>query len=271
MHQGVRHAQALPEPPDYLLFADADMQYAGDALTELVRRAVGDRLVLVSVMARLHCQSLAERALIPAFIFFFQMLYPFAWVNRADRATAAAAGGCMLAHRPTLQAVGGIEAIRGNIIDDCALARLLKGHGPIWLGMTERVRSVRANTSLADIRRMVVRCAYAQLGFSPWWLAAAIVAMIVTYLAPPALALLGSGAAQALGALAWALMALAFQPTLRLYAVSPWWGLVLPVIAATYVVFTLDSAYQHWRGRGGEWKGRIHRRTSPREASEHLL
>lgn len=268
MHQGVSHAQALPEPPEYLLFADADMQYAGDALTELVRRALRGRLVLVSVMARLHCQSFAERALIPAFIFFFQMLYPFAWVNRADRATAAAAGGCMLAHRRTLQAAGGFEAICGDIIDDCALARLLKHHGPIWLGLTGRVRSVRRNTSFAEIRRMVVRCAYAQLGFSPWWLAATIVAMIVTYLAPPALTLLGSGAAQVLGALAWAQMALAFQPTLRLYAVSPWWGLALPVIAATYVAFTFDSAYQHWRGRGGEWKGRIHRGTASREASE---
>ena len=172
----------------------------------------------------------------------------------------------MLVHRRTLQAAGGIEAIRGDIIDDCALARLLKSHGPIWLGLTERVHSVRANTSLGEIRRMVVRCAFAQLGFSPCWLAAATVGMIVTYLAAPALALLGSGAAQLLGALAWAQMALAFQPTLRLYAVSPWWGLALPMIAATYVVFTLDSAYQYWRGRGGEWKGRVHLRTSSREA-----
>jgi hopene-associated glycosyltransferase HpnB len=267
VQQGVSHVHALPEPPDYLLFTDADIHYADDTLTKLVRRTVCNRLVLASIMARLRCQSFAERALIPAFIFFFQMLYPFAWVNRADRATAAAAGGCMLVHRRTLQAAGGIEAIRGEIIDDCALARLLKSHGPIWLGLSEGVCSVRANTSLGEIRRMVVRCAYAQLGFSPCWLAAATVAMIVTYLAAPALALLGSGAAQLLGALAWAQMALAFQPTLRLYAVSPWWGLALPMIAATYVLFTLDSAYQYWRGRGGEWKGRVHRRTSPHEAS----
>lgn len=267
MHRGISHAESLPEPPDYLLLTDADIHYADDTLTELVGRAVRDRLLLTSLMARLRCQSFVERAMIPAFVFFFQMLYPFTWVNRADRATAAAAGGCMLVLRRALQAAGGIEAIRGELIDDCALAGLLKNHGPIWLGLTERVRSVRAYASVADIRRMVARCAYAQLRFSPWRLAGATAAMIVAYLAPPALSLFGSGAAQLLGALAWAQMALAFQPTLRLYGVSPWWGLALPAIAATYVVFTLDSAYQHWRGRGGEWKGRIHRRTSSGEVS----
>ncbi len=269
VHHGVSQAQALPEPPDYLLFCDADIHYADETLTELARRAVRDGLLLTSLMAKLRCQSLVERALIPAFIFFFQMLYPFAWVNRADRATAAAAGGCMLVHRRSLQAVGGIEAIRGELIDDCALARLLKDHGPIWLGLTERVHSVRAYASLAEMRRMIVRCAYAQLRFSPWLLAGATAAMIITYLAPPALALFASGAAQLLGALAWGQMALALQPTLRLYALSPWWGLALPVIAATYVVFMLDSAYQHRRGRGGEWKGRVQRGTSAREVSRH--
>ena len=119
------------------------------------------------------------------------------------------------------------------------------------------------------MRRMIVRCAYAQLRFSPWLLAGATAAMIITYLAPPALALFASGAAQLLGALAWAQMALALQPTLRLYALSPWWGLALPVIAAMYVVFMLDSAYQHRRGRGGEWKGRVQRGTSAREVSRH--
>ena len=137
MHRGVGHAQALPEPPDYLLLIDADIHCANETLTELVRRAVRDGLLLTSLMAKLRCQSFGERALIPAFTFFFQMLYPFAWVNRADRATAAAAGGCMLVHRRSLQIAGGVEAIRGELIDDCALARLLKRHGPIWLGLTE--------------------------------------------------------------------------------------------------------------------------------------
>ena len=241
-----------------MLFTDADIRHDVDTLTQLVLRAVRDRTVLTSLMAKLRCETLAERAMIPAFIFFFQMLYPFAWVNRADRRTAAAAGGCMLVHRQTLQAAGGIEAIRDELIDDCALARLLKRHGPIWLGLTERVRSLRTYRSLREIRRMITRSAYAQLGFSPWWLAFTTLAMAVTYLAPPALTLLGSGVSQFLGALAWAQMTLAFQPTLRLYRLAPWWGLALPAIAGLYLIFTLESAWQHVRGTGGEWKGRVH-------------
>jgi hypothetical protein len=135
--------------------------------------------------------------------------------------------------------------------------------------LTERVRSVRAYASFAEIRRTIVRCAYAELRFSPWLVVGAAAAMILTYLVPPALALFGSGAAQLLGALAWAQMALALQPILRFYAVSPWWGLALPAIAATYIGFMLDSAYQHRRGTGGEWKGRVYRDTSSREVSEH--
>jgi hopene-associated glycosyltransferase HpnB len=265
---GVNHAQAGPDPPDYLLLTDADITCAADTLANLVGRCVREGRVLASLMAKLRCQSLAERAFIPAFIFFFQMLYPFAWVNRADRRTAAAAGGCMLVQRTALQAVGGIAAIRDELIDDCALARLLKKHGAIWLGLTERVRSTRANASLADIRHMVARSAYAQLRFSPALLAGTTVAMTMTFLAPPALAFFGSGAAQGLGALAWVLMALAAQPMLRFYTVSPAWGLALPVIAATYIAFTLDSAYQHWRGRGGAWKGRVHR-AATRAAPPH--
>src|SRR5208283_4887082 len=152
VQQGVRHAACAPQPPDYLLLTDADIAYAPNALSGLVRHSLRHGLVLNSLMARLHCQTLAERALIPAFIYFFQMLYPFAWVNRPERRTAAAAGGCMLVARRALQQAGGIEAIRGELIDDCALARLLKAHGPIWLGLSERVRSVRANASFAAIR-----------------------------------------------------------------------------------------------------------------------
>ncbi len=207
--------------------------------------------------------------MIPAFIFFFQMLYPFAWVNRTDRATAAAAGGCMLVHGRSLQAAGGIGAIRGELIDDCALARLLKGHGPIWLGLTRRVCSIRGYRSIGELRRMVTRSAYAQLRFSPWLIVGTMVAMIATYLAPPVLAVWGSGVAQFLGVLAWTQMALAFQPMLRFYGVAPWWGVALPAIAGTYLVFTLESAYRYIRGRGGEWKGRVQRRTSAGEISWH--
>ena len=256
MHCGTCHVDGLPEPPDYLFFTDADIGYTADALTSLVARAQRDRLVLNSLMAKLHCVSFSERALMPAFIFFFQMLYPFAWVNRPQRPTAAAAGGCMLVQRKALAAVGGLAAIRGELIDDCALGRLLKKQGPIRLALTERARSLRAYASLAEIRPMISRSAYAQLRYSPWLLLGTVVALGVTCLAPPFLAVCTSGPPQWLGAGAWAGMALALQPTLRFYGISRLWGAAIPAIAAVYLAFTLDSACQQLRGRGGMWKGR---------------
>jgi hopene-associated glycosyltransferase HpnB len=255
--QGVEAAQAMPEPADYLLLTDADIVYQPGVLGSLVARATREKLVLTSLMVQLRCESLAERSLIPAFIFFFQMLYPFSWVNRPERATAAAAGGCMLIRVEVLQQAGGIDAIRGALIDDCALAKILKARGPIWLGLTERVRSIRPYPDIDEIRRMVARSAYAQLQYSPLLLAGTVLGMLLTYLAPPLLALFGSGIAQVLGLTTWGLMAVAFQPTLRLYRVSPLWGLALPAIALCYMLFTLDSALQFVRGRGGQWKGRV--------------
>jgi hopene-associated glycosyltransferase HpnB len=226
-------------------------------LGTLVARAEREKLVLTSLMVELRCESFAERSLIPAFIFFFQMLYPFSWVNRPERATAAAAGGCMLIRAEVLQQAGGIDAIRSALIDDCALAKILKARGPIWLGLTERVRSIRPYPDIDEIRRMVARSAYAQLQYSPLLLAGTVLGMLLTYLAPPLLALFGSGIAQVLGLTTWGLMAVAFQPTLRLYRVSPLWGLALPAIALCYMLFTLDSALQFVRGKGGQWKGRV--------------
>jgi hopene-associated glycosyltransferase HpnB len=269
LNHGFDEAQAMPEQPEYLLLTDADIRHTDDMLTELVQRTIEDRLVLASLMAKLRCVSFAERAMIPAFVFFFQMLYPFAWVNRADRRTAAAAGGCMLVQCDALRAAGGIAAIRSELIDDCALARLLKARGPIWLGLTERVKSARPYASIRDIRRMVARSAYTQLQYSLWWLTAAVVAMIVAYVVPPFVTLFAAGPVRWLGALAWLSMALAMQPILRFYRVSPWWGLALPAIAGTYLVFTLDSAWQHLRGMGGEWKGRVHRGMSAQENAGH--
>jgi hopene-associated glycosyltransferase HpnB len=257
MKQGVDRADRLPDPPCYLLFTDADIAYAPDTLKRLVARAETGGLVLTSLMARLRCESFAERALIPAFVFFFQMLYPFAWVNRRDRAMAAAAGGCMLVHRDALRAAGGVEAISDALIDDCAMGRKLKSIGPIWLGLTERARSLRAYPDVSDIRRMVSRSAYDQLRYSPLLLAGTIAGMALIYLVPPFFTLFGSSLSRALGAAAWAVMALAFQPILRFYRVSALWGLALPAIACAYMVFTIDSAYQHLRGKGGLWKGRI--------------
>src|SRR5262245_45011280 len=252
-HLGGRQA-GLP------LLTDADIAHATDNLRSLVAQAESQGLALVSLMAELSCRRWAERFLIPAFVFFFQMLYPFAWVADRNRTLAAAAGGCMLVRREALERIGGIASIRSEIIDDCALARRLKAHGPIRLDLTRRAVSLRPYEGLADIGRMVSRSAYAQLDYSPLLLAGTIVGMAVTYLVPAMLALFGFGVAQAAGLGAWLLMAVAFQPVLRFYRVSPLWGLALPAIASAYTVFTVQSALAAWRGEGGLWKGRIQAR-----------
>jgi hopene-associated glycosyltransferase HpnB len=254
--QGVETAEAAPHPPELILFTDADIVYAPGELTKLAARAQAGGYVLTSLMAKLRCESFAERMFIPAFIFFFQMLYPFAWANDPRRSTAAAAGGCMLVRRETLRAAGGMASIRSALIDDCALAKHLKARGPIWIGLTDGVRSIRGYPAIEDIRRMVARTAYAQLRYSPLLLAGTVLGLAVTYLAPVLLAVFAGGLARSLGIAAWLLMAVAFQPILRFYRVSPLWGLALPAIAASYMAFTVDSAYQHARGRGGMWKGR---------------
>jgi hopene-associated glycosyltransferase HpnB len=255
--QGIDAALAQPAPPDYLLLTDADIVHAPDSVSRIVAHAQANGLVLTSLMVKLRCETWAERASVPAFVFFFQMLYPFAWVNRPQSTVAAAAGGCMLVRADALTKAGGIEVIRGALIDDCALAKALKAQGPIWLGLTERVHSIRPYPAFADIRRMVTRSAYAQLRYSPLLLAGTVAGMALTYLVPPLFAIFGSGAARLLGLIAWLMMAAAFQPTLRFYRLSPLWGIVLPLIALQYLVYTLDSAYQYVRGRGGSWKGRI--------------
>jgi hopene-associated glycosyltransferase HpnB len=254
--QGVALAETMARKPDYLLFTDADIVYEPGVLTDLVARAQAGNLVLTSLMVKLRCESFAERLFIPAFIFFFQMLYPFAWINDDTRATAGAAGGCMLVRRDALRDAGGMASIRDALIDDCALGKNLKRFGPIWLGLTERVHSIRAYPAIADIRRMVARTAYAQLDYSPLMLAGCVLGLTLTYLAPVVLTLFAGGLAQYLGLVTWLIMAFAFRPTLRLYGMAALWGLALPAIAAMYMAFTLDSAYQHARGRGGMWKGR---------------
>ncbi|MGA8952392.1 MAG: glycosyltransferase, partial [Xanthobacteraceae bacterium] len=254
--QGVEFAVTGTTPPVYLLLTDADIVYAEGAVATLVARAQERGLVLTSLMAKLRCESLAERMFVPAFIFFFQMLFPFAWANNPRRATAAAAGGCMLVRRETLHRAGGLSAIRGALIDDCALAKVLKSHGPIAIALTDRVHSIRAYPAIADIRRMVSRSAYAQLNYSPLLLAGTVVGLALTYLAPVALALFARGVPQFVGIFTWLLMAFAFRRTLRFYGLSLLWTPLLPAIAAMYMAFTVDSAYQHARGRGGMWKGR---------------
>jgi hopene-associated glycosyltransferase HpnB len=254
--QGIAKANSMRPTPDYLLLTDADIHYAPGALKRLVARAKSGNYVLTSLMAKLHCESFAERALIPAFIYFFQMLYPFAWVNRSDRKVAAAAGGCMLVKREALKRAGGIEAIQGALIDDCALAKLLKRQGPISLQLSEVVCSIRPYPTFGDIGRMVSRSAYAQLNYSPRLLAGTVAGMALTFFAAPLLTMFGGFPANWIAGLAWALMTLSFLPILRFYGQSPFWALALPGIAACYVAFTVNSAYQHWRGAGGMWKGR---------------
>jgi hopene-associated glycosyltransferase HpnB len=259
--QGVALALSQSPAPSNVLLTDADIVHAPDTLRCLVAQAQARGSVLTSLMAKLHCTSFAERLLIPAFIFFFQMLYPFRWVNSLRRTTAAAAGGCMLVRCDALATVGGVAAIHDAVIDDCALAAKLKQCGPIWLGLTERARSIRRYPRLADIRQMVARSAYAQLKYSPILLAVAVVGLSLVYVSPVLFALFGSGLAQALGIASWALMAISFIPTLRFYRMPLLWGLALPVIGLIYLVFTIDSAFQHARRGGGMWKGRVPLRT----------
>ena len=249
--QGVAAARA----PDYLWLTDADIEHAPDTLRTLIGIAQADGRALVSFMAKLRCDTFAERALIPAFVFFFQLLYPFGRVNR-PRGIGAAAGGCVLVRRDALEAAGGIAAIRDALIDDCSLGALIKRQGPIWLGLTDRSRSIRPYDGVGPIAAMIARSAYAQLDYSPLKLAGTILGLALVYLAAPALTLFGTGWARLLGAAAWLAMAISFLPMLRFYRRSPLWGLALPGIAAFYAGCTLLSAWQHKNGRGGMWKGR---------------
>jgi hopene-associated glycosyltransferase HpnB len=253
MAQGVT---AAGPDPRWLWFTDADIAHAPDTLASLVARGEADGLAMNSLMAELRCDSLAEKALVPAFVFFFQMLYPFARVNRPSAKLAAAAGGCMLVRRDALLRAGGLGAIAHAIIDDCALGREMKSEGPIRLTLTRRSVSIRPYGGWREIGRMIARSAYAQLGYSPLLLAGTLAGMALLYLAPPLFALFGGGTTRLLGLAAWLAMALIFQPMLRFYHRSPLWGVALPAIGTFYGAATLVSAVRHWQGRGGMWKGR---------------
>jgi hopene-associated glycosyltransferase HpnB len=255
LKQGIVHA-GEEHFPDCFWFTDADITHTKDNLRRLVARMEHDNLVMVSLMAKLRCESLAERFLIPAFVFFFQMLFPFSWVNQRDNPMAAAAGGCILLSRDAFENAGGIDSVRREIIDDCALARRMKAQGPIWLGLTERAVSLRHYERFRDIRQMVSRSAYAQLRYSPVLLAGTIAGMATLYVAPVLIAGFGAGAARLEAGLCWLCMAVAFQPILAFYRRMPFWGLALPLIGLFYAAFTVHSAVQHGRGLGGMWKGR---------------
>jgi len=256
LKQGILRAGA-ERPSDCFWFTDADIVHSSDNLRRLVDRMERDNLVMVSLMAKLRCESFAERLLIPAFVLFFQMLFPFSWVNGRDTKTAAAAGGCILVRREAFERAGGIDSVRHEIIDDCALGRRMKQQGAIWLGLTERALSERRYERLSDVGRMISRSAFAQLRYSTVILMGTIAGMAIMFAVPPVAVALGTGGPRVAGALAWLCMAVSFQPMLRFYRRSPLWGLAFPLIGLFYAAFTVASAVQFWRGRGGRWKGRI--------------
>jgi hopene-associated glycosyltransferase HpnB len=239
-----------------LFLTDADIEHRPEHVSALVAKLETGRLDMVSEMVALNCASLAERALVPAFVFFFAMLYPFELVNDSGSRVAAAAGGTILVREAALARAGGLAAMRGALIDDVTLASRVKQAGRIWLGHSQLATSIRPYPHAADIWRMVTRTAYVQLRFSPWLLLGTLLGMVVVYLAPPLTVLFGHGAARVAGALGWLAMGVAFTPTLRRFGLSPAWAAFLPLTALFYTAATVGSAADHMRGRGVVWKRR---------------
>ncbi len=303
LDRGIAAARSHWGDPDYIWLTDADIDHPPDNLQRLVNHARDDRRELVSLMVRLRCQSLWERLMVPAFIFFFQKLYPFPWVNDPNNAMAAAAGGCILLQTTALDRIGGIGCVREALIDDCALAWAVKHLEPdsvsaatasvdpladlqakppadsqtkpstqppadrpsyrrIWLGLSHSTRSLRPYDSLASLWEMVARTAYTQLNYSPILLGGTILGMILVYLVPPLSAIGGIAwnmpQLAIIGGLTWGGMVVAYRPTLRSYEQPTIVGVLLPAIASIYLFATIDSAWRHWRGRGGAWKGRTY-------------
>ena len=261
MAQGVEKASKLT--PDYFLLTDADIQHDISNLRRLVAKAESQNLDLVSIMVRLRCQSFWEQLLIPAFVFFFQKLYPFSWVNNPKKTTAAAAGGCILIHRESLNRIGGLQIIRQALIDDCSLAKAVKSnHGKIWLGLSTSTISLRPYDSLKTIWDMVARSAYTQLNYSPVLLVGSLSGMTLVYLLPPIGiilgVLLGNWTITLVSFTAYLLMTFAYLPIIRFYKCPAIFAFSLPIIAFLYTLMTVDSALRHWQGRGGEWKGRVY-------------
>ncbi len=262
MAQGLEWAASDVPHARYILFTDADVGHAQGAVRHLVAKAEAEELDLVSLMVRLECESGWERLLVPAFVFFFQKLYPFPRVNRPASSMAGAAGGTMLARRAALERIGGMSAIRDAVIDDCALARAIKARGAIWLGLADATRSLRSYEGLDDIWRMVARSAFTQLRHSWLLLAATVIFMTVLYIVPPVMAFAGLAMGDpwvtAIGFAGWLLMMLCYLPTLRHYGRPTWEAALLPASGFLYTLMTIDSARSHLRGEGGNWKGRTY-------------
>jgi len=255
VQQGIEQAAQLT--PDFFLLTDADIEHAPDNIARLVAIANDGGYDLASFMVKLHCRNLAEKLLIPAFVFFFLLLYPPPWIRDPRRKTAGAAGGCILIRPAALARAGGIEAIRHEIIDDCALARAVKRTGGrVWLGLTADTRSMRAYNSFAEIEQMIARTAFNQLRHSVWLLLATVLAMLVVLVLPLALLFSGSLLPAAVGGLVYLLLTASYFPMVRFYGLNPLWALTMPFSAVFYVGATIHSAVKYWSGQGGEWKGR---------------
>jgi hopene-associated glycosyltransferase HpnB len=256
MSQGV--AAATAHNPGFLLLTDADIEYAPGDVAQLAGQAEAEHLDLVSLMVRLSTATLAERCLIPAFVFFFLKLYPPGWIASPRFSTAGAAGGCMLIRPAALAHAGGLAAIRSCIIDDCALAQAVKSSGGrIWLGLARQTRSLRVYGTFAEVGAMISRTAFNQLRHSYLTLAATLLGLLVTYLAPPLLLLSGEPVLIGLGAAAWLLMTACYLPMVRFYRLPAAYALTLPAVALFYAAATVRSAVEYAAGRGGRWKGRV--------------
>ncbi len=270
LDQGTRYAQSLALNPLYILLSDADIEHDRRNLSQLIMKAERESLDLASLMVYLRCQSFWEKLLIPAFIFFFAKLYPFRQVNNPKNSTAAAAGGCILIRTQALIRIGGIASIRHALIDDCTLAQRVKAGNPfhpIWLGLSKTTHSLRPYDTLSAIWNMVARSAYTQLDYSPIRLLGTFIGMTIVYLIPP----MGLGFGLVTGQWilvtvslsTWVLMSLMYQLTIHFYRINPMWSITLPITAFLYTLMTLDSAWRHWQGRGGAWKGRVYSGESP--------
>jgi len=257
LNSGIGVATAKNPAPEFLWFTDADVAHGPDTLRRLVTRAQQNNLDLTSLMVLLESQTFAERLLIPAFLYFFLMLYPPNWIANPRAKTAGAAGGCILLHRTALERIGGLASIRNEIIDDCSLARAVKrSGGKIWMGLTRASHSLRGDSGLAEIRDMIARTAFAQLHYSALQLLGTLTGLTITFLVPVALTFAPSPRIWLPALLAWCLMTASFLPTVTFYRLSPLWSPLLPLSALFYSYATFLSALRHWQGRGAQWKGR---------------
>jgi hopene-associated glycosyltransferase HpnB len=255
LNAGVASAAACN--PDYFWFTDADVIHAPDTLRRLVSRAEAGKLDLTSWMVLLKAETFAERMLIPPFLFFFLMLYPPKWIANPNARMAGAAGGCILLRRSALERIGGLSAIRGEIIDDCALARAVKrSGGKIGMGLTRSSLSSRSYKTFSEIRDMIARTAFTQLRYSTLLLLVTLIGLAVTFLLPVALTFSSNPYVWSFALAAWCLMTASFLPTLTYYRLQPIWAPLLPLAALFYAYATWISAMRYWLGKGGQWKGR---------------